>query len=103
MPIANRSPFPPDENPPAEPAAISATPANVTAAPIQNGRARCSRPSASVVSPMKTGVVPSSSATVDACAYFSPYTKQIWLRKISDDASPTSQKSRRSIQNERSR
>ena len=46
--------------------AISATPPNVIPAPIQNARARCSSRRASEMSPMKIGVVPSRSATVEA-------------------------------------
>ncbi len=52
---------------------------------------------------MKIGVAPSRSATVEACANFSPYTKHSWLRKIIDAASSTSFTSLRAIRNERSR
>src|SRR5689334_4266387 len=75
---AIRSPF----NVPAtlpEPTATSATPPNDTAAASQKPLSICSSRKSHAKIPTKTGVVPSTSATVDAVEYFSAYTKQNWF------------------------
>ena len=52
---------------------------------------------------MKTGVAPSRSATVEACASLTPYTKQTWFEKMKSAASRTYLRSARAIRKVRSR
>ena len=73
------------------------------AAPSQNAFDRCSSPSVTVISAMKTGVAPSRSETVDAWASFSAYTKHSWLRKSDSAATRTSGRSARAMRKDRSR
>jgi hypothetical protein len=63
------SPFRLAETPPALPSAISATPANETAAASQKRPCSFSSPKADAISAAKIGVAPRISAIVDAFAY----------------------------------
>ena len=82
---------------------MSPTPPNVIAAPSQNAFDSCSSLRTTVSSAMKTGVAPSRSETVDACASLSAYTKHSWLRKSESAATSTSGRSARAMRKERSR
>jgi hypothetical protein len=71
VPIPSRSPRTSPEIPLLEPSATKPTPANETAAAIQNLRDRRSSPSASPISAAKIGVAPRIRAIVEALVFSS--------------------------------
>src|SRR3954454_23248792 len=91
------------EKPPPAPRATRPTPTNEIPAAAQNARDSRSSPTTVARMPMKIGVIPRISATVDALVSLTEYTKQSWLRKISAAAAAISLESRQLTANERSR
>src|SRR5215208_69301 len=102
VPTASRSPIRSPEKPPPAPPATSPTPTNEIAAAIQNVRVGRSRPTKLARIPMKIGVMPSTSATVDAFVSFTEYTNPSWFRKIAPAAIEISRESRRETRKLRS-
>src|SRR5262245_35031070 len=97
------SPFRLPDTPPDLPSAIRATPANDTAAAIQNRVCRRSSPIANAINAVKIGVAPRISAIVDAFEYSSEYTYASWFSQIPSAAATTTiHRSRRRTWNERS-
>src|SRR5579862_1069178 len=100
---ASRSPSTSLETPPLPPPAIRPTPKNERSAASQNVDVGRSIRASSAKRPTNTGVVPSTSPTVEAVVRWIELTKQSWFRKINSAASATSLASESRIRNERSR
>ena len=81
-----------------------AAPPNASTAATQNRELSRSIPSAKAKSPVSTGSVPKSSATVVAVVSLIAYTNESWFRKIPITAARTRiQRSRRRSENDLSR